>query len=158
MSAFYDLAEEITQRLKGVSALGAIAIITERQRDIQKEVEAAVGKQSGSVIVVAWTSGNIEDDPAQGPRFEGVFTVTGFFKPVIRPGMMPADEVMQAIVVALHDWIPNSGHGIRYNRLRVNSVAPGTIGNLLTYQVTLTATVQLPTPDNNGNIPPPPEP
>ena len=158
MSAFYDLGEEITQRLKGVSALGTIAIVTERQRDIQKEVEAAVGKQTGSVLVVAWTSANIADDPAEGPRFEGVFTITGFFKPVIRPGMMPADEVMQAIVVALHDWIPASGHGIRYNRLRVTNVAPGTIGNLLTYQVTLTAAVQLPTPDANGNIPTPPQP
>ena len=155
MSAFYDLAEEITQRLKGVTVLSNLAIITERQRDIQKEVENAVGKQSGGVLVVAWTSGNIEDDPAQGPRFEGLFVITGFFKPVIRRGMIPADEVMQAIVVALHDWIPTSGHGIRYNRLRITNVAPGTIGNLLTYQVTLTAAVQLPTPDADGNIPPP---
>lgn len=145
MSAFFQTADLITARLAGVSALSGVTIITERQRDLDNELRRAAQKQAGvGLLVVAWTGGNIEDDPATGPRFASDFTVTGFFKPVIRRADTPADSIMETIAIALHDWIPGNGHGMRYNRVRVQSIRPMSHPELLVYQMSCKAPTQLP--------------
>lgn len=142
MSKFYDIADAIAARLQSVPALSGISVVVDRQRDIASELRKAIGKQSGCLILITWVSASNEDHTADGPRFASKYTVTLFSKPVIRAGETPADDVIEAVITALHDH-RFSATDPYSSRLVVTGVDPVPHDELLIYRLNLTTPNQL---------------
>jgi len=142
MSKFYYRADQIAQHLATVEGLADTRIVVDRQMDIVAELRKVVGKQIGNLILVSWTGGQNTDETADGPRIESGFNVTLFSKPVIRQGETAADDIVETIATALHDWRPADVPAFQ-NRLVVTAIAPVAAGDLLAYQIKLKSPSQL---------------
>lgn len=140
MSKFYDTAELIASHLKTVQEIKALPIVVDRQKDIASELRNAIAKQSGCLILVTWTGAANDDQSADGPHFLSRYTVTLFSKPVIRNGETAADDVMEAIATALHDYRPT---GNFHDRLVVTGIDPVPDDELLIYRLNLTTPNQI---------------
>lgn len=140
MSKFYDTADAIAAHLKTVVSLSKLPIVVDRQKDILSELKSAIAKQSGCLIIVTWAGAPNDDQSADGPRFASRYTVTLFSKPVIRHGETPADDLIEDIATALHDYRPS---GSFYDRLVITGIDPIADEELLIYRVNLTTTSQL---------------
>ena len=137
MSAFYDTADAIAARLQADAALAAVPVVVDRQRDIASELKKAIGKQTGQgILIVTWTGGTNSDEMKAEPCLAGAFTVTGFFKPVIRRGDPAADDIIEAVCKRLHDWRPVDG-GHFHTRMIVKGVDPIQHPELLALRVNL---------------------
>lgn len=143
MSQFYDTAEDIADQLRATEELAGIAVIVDRQRDIAAELQKHLGKVTAAgCLIVTWTGAPNADESADGPRFNSTFTVTGFFKPVLRRGETPADNIIEAAAAALHDWRrPNRSHV--NDRLIVIGITPFDSPEFLAYRINLKTTDQL---------------
>lgn len=143
MSAFYDTADAIAARLEADALLAGVSVVVDRQRDIASELRKAIGKQTGhGILIVTWTGGTNYDDQKSEPRIAATFTVTGFFKPVIRSGDTAADDLIEAVCKSLHDWRPEAD-GHFYSRLVVKGVDPIQDADLLALRVNLTCHLTL---------------
>lgn len=140
MSKFYDTADLIAAHLKTVDLLGSLPIVVDRQKDIASELRNAIAKQSGCLILVTWAGAPNDDQSADGPRFLSRYTVTLFSKPVIRLGETAADDIMEAIATALHDYRPT---GNFHDRLVITGIDPVPDDELLIYRINLTTPAQL---------------
>lgn len=140
MSKFYDTADAIAAHLKTVVSLAKLPIVVDRQKDILSELKSAIAKQSGCLILVTWAGAPNDDQSADGPRFASRYTVTLFSKPVIRHGETAADDIVEAIATALHDYRPN---GNFHDRVVVTGIDPVPDEELLIYRVNLTTPSQL---------------
>lgn len=140
MSQFYDTADLIAAHLQTVVGLESLVIVVDRQRDIASELRKAISKQSGCLALITWTGAPNEDESADGPRFVSRYTVTLFSKPVIRSGETAADDVIETIAAALHDFRPN---GSFYDRIVVTGIDPVFDEDLLIYRINLTTPAQL---------------
>lgn len=142
MSAFYNAAEAIAIHLSGLSALVNVPVLVDRQKELATELRLALGKQNGALAVVSWAGASNDDLTAEGPQLKCSYTVTLFSKPVIKTNEIPADDVMEAMATALHDYRLISTDPHRH-RLLVAGIEPIPHEELLIYQLTLTALRQL---------------
>jgi hypothetical protein len=142
MSKFYDTAQALATHLSTVPSLKHVPVMVDRQQELSSELRKAIGKQSGCLAVVTWAGAKNEDLSSDGPNFTTTYTVHLFSKPVIRAGEIPADDVMQAIATALHDYRvkPTDPYSAR---LVVTDIDPVPHEELLIYQLTLTTPNQL---------------
>lgn len=142
MSQFFTTADAIAAMLEAVPALSGMAIIVDRQKDIAAELQKHLGKTNGGCLIVTWTGGTNEDESGDGPRFASTFTVTGFFKPVLRRGETPADDIIEAAAEALHDWRRPAKPHVQ-DRLIVTAISPFDSAEFLAYRINLKTTDQL---------------
>lgn len=143
MSAFYAAADAIAARLGADALLAGVPVVVDRQRDIASELRKAIGKQTGQgILIVTWTGGTNYDEQKSDPRIAATFTVTGFFKPVIRAGYTAADDIIEAVCKSLHDWLPEAG-GHFHSRLVVKGVDPIQDAELLALRVNLSCNLIL---------------
>lgn len=140
MSKFYDTADSIAVHLRTVPGLAGVLFVVDRQKDIFSELRKVIGKQSGCLAIVTWAGSPNDDTSADGPRFASKYTITLVSKPVIRTGETPADDIVEAIATALHDYRPN---GSFYDRLVVTGIDPVPSEELLIYRVNLSTPTQL---------------
>lgn len=119
MSKAIDNAEAIKDRLKAAPLAHEIAtplditgldIIVDRQKNILSEIAKAVAKTKGTAIVIAWLGYKTLDANARTPRMGNLYNVCVWSKPVIEAGNYPADEVIEAVINRLWQWVPGGGH------------------------------------------------
>lgn len=143
MSKWLDLSDEIAERLGDVAALDGVDIIVDRQKDLNAEVNKAVAKAKGAVVVILWAGSDNEDEDAAGPRLACDYEITVHCKPVIRGSESPADELVEAICQSLHQWLPDGGVTDAYERMTVRRVGLSPDPKNLVYQIDARVTVQL---------------
>ena len=142
MSAFYSAADSISAMLSAVDALSGVTFVVDRQKDIASELRKAMAKQGGCLALVTWAGAPNEDSSSDGPRFVSRYTVTLFSKPIIRAGETAADDLIEAMATALHDY-RLSPDGSFHDRLIVTGIDPVPSDELLIYRVNLTTPTQL---------------
>jgi hypothetical protein len=143
MSAFYDIADSMVARLVQDPALAGVPVVVDRQRDIASELRKAVGMNTGAgMLVITWTGGTNADEMSSSPRIAATYTVTGFFKPVLRPSDKPADDILEAVCKRLQDWTPAGGIHF-HSRLVVKSIEPIQHPEFLAMRVKLACDVNL---------------
>ena len=140
MSEFYTKADAIAAKLMTSTMLSGIRMVVDRQLDIASELQKAIGRQTGSLIIIGWAGSKNVDESADGPRFVSSFTVTYCAKPVIRKDDEPADNIVEEIAKVLHDFRPNNNY---HDRLVVKAVDPVPLGELILYRVSLSTPTQL---------------
>ena len=136
MSALYDTADALVARLKEHLLLADVPVIVDRQKDVLSELRKAIGKQTGCLIVVAWTGSPNFDEASAKLRLASTFSVTGFFKPVINDKQTPADDIMEAVAIHLHDWKMRSDDPFM-TRFVVKNITPITPPELLAIRIDL---------------------
>lgn len=105
MSAWIDMAEAIVVRLRSLQVLAAATVIVDRQKDIDSELEAAIGKLQG-LVTVLWDRGPVIS--ANPVVTQAVYTVRLYTMPILSSETdVSADEMLEAATVALSDWHPD---------------------------------------------------
>jgi hypothetical protein len=139
MSKFYSTADAIAARLEADDALAGVAVVVDRQRDLDAELKKAVGMQKGKgLLVVTWIGGTNFDEMKETPHVSANFTVTGFFKPVLRANDTPADDIIEAVCKSLHDWKQDSADHF-HSRLVAKTIDPIQHPELLAMRVSISA-------------------
>ncbi|MGC4017492.1 MAG: hypothetical protein QM755_23705 [Luteolibacter sp.] len=146
MSVFYDTCDQIAKVLRDSGRFGTIAIHVDRQRDFESELEKVVGQSVGNLILVTWSGTDRGDRNATGPRFNGVFTITVWSKPIISGDDMAADEVVQLVCQILDDYRPlvNGRETHLQDRWVVQGAAILQHPSLLVHRIPVQLPVQIP--------------
>ena len=102
MSPFMARAEEIATRFRSLAVMDGVDVIVDRQKDILNEVAKGVAKAKGVMVAVLWAGGKATDtDPL---TMDALFEIRIYAKPVLRGAETPADELVAAMLPAIHDW------------------------------------------------------
>lgn len=133
MSKFFTHAESIRTRLLTAPVDGEIQpavditgleVIVDRQKDVPNRVAATMAKSQGVVISILW-SGFVTLDPlATRPRLGNAYSVTIWSRPVLEEGDLPADDVVEAAVVRLWNWVPTDFHAFGECQVRDGGIVP----------------------------------
>lgn len=119
MSQALDISELIRTRLLTAPVAGelptplditGLEVIVDRQKDILSEVTKAVAKAKGTAIVILYEGFKVDDEDAGQPRLTGTYNVCVWSKPIIAGGNLPADEVLESVILRLWQWIPQGSH------------------------------------------------
>lgn len=107
MSPFLTRAEEIAARFRSLAIMGtgadAVTVIVDRQKNILSEITSAVAKKAkGVAVTVLWVGGKaVDGNPLV---MDALYEVSVYAKPIMREGEEPADELVAALVPAIHQW------------------------------------------------------
>lgn len=133
MSAFINNAEAIRTRLITAPAVGEpetavdltdIEVIVDRQKDVPNRVALAIGKSQGVVISILF-SGFVNAEPnAARPRLGNAYSITVWSRPVLEEGDLPADDVVEAAIVRLWQWVPEHYHVFGECVIRDGGIVP----------------------------------
>jgi hypothetical protein len=108
-SPYMTRANEIATRLRQLGALEGVGVIVDRQKDLSSEVDKFLNNAKGAMVAILWTGGKLVDGSPL--VMDASFEVHIFGRPVIRGSETPADEMVAAILPALHDWqADTAGH------------------------------------------------
>lgn len=107
MSAAMNLATAIQTRLQSLALLSGVDVLIDRQKDIESEVDTAVAKVEGICVTIFYSGGGIEGDTSLVTR--PVFEIRLYTQPILMAdGAAPADDVLEAMLAALHLWHPDA--------------------------------------------------
>lgn len=109
MSKALTIADALAARLNGLSALSGVETFVDRQKDVAVEVAKRVGKATGGCVTILF-EGFTNSDPRQSglPSVTRRYTATVYSRPVLlTAGELPADDIVEGISTALHDWDPD---------------------------------------------------
>jgi len=141
MSKFFDIADLMKAKLETDPALSSVSVVVDRQKDLGAEIRKITGKISG-IIIISWDGGNILDQ--DGPAvFDCRYVVDIWTKPIIRPGQATVDDMLQAVVKALHNWNPVNGAHCAYEA-RVLSTEPFQNEVYLIHRINLQIRIKIP--------------
>lgn len=111
MSPFMTRAEEIATRFRGLAALDGVDVIVDRQKDITTEVAKGVAKAKGVMVAVLWAGGKaVGGNPLV---LDALYEIRIYAKPVIRGEETPADELVAAMIPAIHKWNAAGAHNFQ---------------------------------------------
>jgi hypothetical protein len=119
MSSALDMADLIRNRILTAPAVGEIAttvnltgidVIIDRQKPVLSMIDSAVGKASGTAIVIFWEGFQVPDPNTSRPRLAQRYNIRVYSKQVIDGENRPADNVIESIVNRLWHWVPDGGH------------------------------------------------
>jgi hypothetical protein len=121
MSRVMDFAKAVQERLEAVAALApehqdaqpvldGLPIIIDRQKDLLAEIEMEISKATGTCIVLYPTRGSRNRRARRGDPFGCDIIAEVYATPIMKPNAPPADDVMEAIVLALDGWPRPGGH------------------------------------------------
>lgn len=148
MSAWMTMADAVKTRLESLAALAGVDVVVDRQKSISSMVAAAVGKAKGACVTILFDGAELTDDSglATRPRF----IIRLYAKPVIRdndPEAVPADDILEAMLPALHHWSPKT-RPTCYDLMEIsNPPAMLPDSKWLIYQFELTGRATLPAPE-----------
>jgi hypothetical protein len=118
MSSFLNTADAIQTRLMTVPVAGElptplditeVAVIVDRQKNILSDVTKAVAKAKGTAVVILWTGFVTLDKNTRRPRLANRYNITVWSRPVLAGAALPADEVMESVILRMWQWRPQAG-------------------------------------------------
>ena len=135
MSKALDIAEAIRTRLVTAPAAGELetpcdltaipeCILVDRQKSVSSLVAAAVAKAGGTAVMILHDDFRVADGNAKRPALELGYSVRVYSKPVLADGDYPADDVVEAIIKRLWQWVPGGGHQHREARVQPGGMIP----------------------------------
>lgn len=138
MSKLYQTAEALAAHLGTVVPESELAIVVDRQKDLQAEVNKSIGKVKGGVAVVEW--GGVSQIDARASQLRGTsnFVVTVICKPVLRAkaGQLPADDLVEQLADAMHHWHPEPEKpSACRDRMEVTAIQPVNHPQYLIYSI-----------------------
>ena len=109
MSTMIDLCDTAALRLQETGVLPAgTVVLVHRQQDELRKVQAAVGKQTGAVLLYPVRALRDPDHGADSPLdLEIVAEV--YTAPTLRPAATPAADLAEMVFDALDGWLPPTG-------------------------------------------------
>lgn len=119
MSKSLDISELIRTRLLTAPVAGELPtplditgldVIVDRQKDILSDVTKAVAKAKGTAIVILFEGFKTDDADAGQPRLTNTYNVCVWSKPVIAGQNLPADDVLESVILRLWQWVPVGAH------------------------------------------------
>lgn len=150
MSAFHEIAESMVAALKLESFLERCEIIMDRQGDLNNELERALAKVGGEgCLIVRWAGSSITEDDADDPVCVSNYEIGAFFKPILRKGTTPADDLVQHVAAVLHNTVPSDNGHCDYDRLIFRGVRPEPDAVYLAYVLSFTCRTILKPITNN---------
>lgn len=148
MSKALNMAELIRTRLLTAPVPGELAttlditgleILVDRQRNLLSDVTKAVAKARGTAVTILWQGYQVADENARTPRMEHRYTVSVWSKPVLAGENLAADEVMEAVMNRLWQWIPSGGHVHGEVKVKNGGLVPD--NKFLIYDCEITLTI-----------------
>lgn len=105
-STILDLCDSAARRLQesGVLPAGTVVLV-HRQQDELRKVAAAVGKQTGAVLVYP-TRATRAVDNGPGSPLELEIVAECYTAPTLRPNATPAADLAEMVFDALDGWLP----------------------------------------------------
>lgn len=124
MSAALDRADDLAEYLATVDGLQSVTWLVDRERDLGSEFTKATQKKHG-LGVIAWAGGVNRDRDLPALRLGSRYTVTLFFKPLVRGAnaAVPAD-LTELAARAIHHWFPDDTPTKRQVRFEVTAIDP----------------------------------
>lgn len=119
MSKAYVIGEGMVTWLEAGPALDSVNILVDRQLDLATEIEKALGmnrgqsKGKGAFISIFYNGfENPDASAAAVPSVRRTYQVSIYAAPVIKAGFLPADDLVEAVALRLHQWEPAEDYGI----------------------------------------------
>ena len=119
MSKALDHADLIKARLATAPIAGELPVPVDitalpcnvnRQGNIAGDIQAAVQKSAGTFLEITWDGWQSLDDESGNPRLAHHYTIIVWSRTVKAPGMLDSDDVMQAVIMRMWDWVPYGSH------------------------------------------------
>jgi hypothetical protein len=86
-----------------------IDVIVDRQTNIGDAIGKAMAGAAGVGITILWTGFINADEKSSDPRLANRYQITCWSREILTKGALPVDDVMEAVILRLHHWKPNSG-------------------------------------------------
>lgn len=106
--------------------LTRLDVIVDRQKEILSEVAKAVAKVSGTAIVIFYEGFRTEDEDTARPRLGQRYNVCVWSKPVLAGANLPADDVLENVILRLWQWIPLESHHFGEAKIKDGGLVPDT--------------------------------
>lgn len=148
MSGWLDMAAAIQTRLESLALMEGIPVVIDRQLNINSTVTKAVGKASGACVTILWNGAAVQVDSEPLVSFPS-YQVRLYTRPIIRDGdeaAVKADDLVEAILCALHDWHPDAQAHSDSHLKTSGEVDMLPSASFLIYEITFTGRVTLPSP------------
>lgn len=119
MSKALDISALIRTRLLTAPGAGELPtplditgldVIVDRQKNILSDVTKAVAKAKGTAIVILYEGFRVDDEDSGQPRLANTYNVCVWSRPVIAGEALPADDVLESVILRLWQWIPVGAH------------------------------------------------
>lgn len=134
MSKFLDTADAMKAHLEDAIDSSELAIIVDRQKDIQSEVDKHLVKLKGGVAAIEFLSANNSAAVGDALNLQADYSVTLITTPILRAGKTPAADLLERICKALNGW-QEDAQAHCYNKVHVKSVRLIQNPRFLIYQI-----------------------
>jgi hypothetical protein len=108
MSKANDIAESMVAHLTALPALARVAVMVDRQKDIESMVSSKVNKGAGACVTILYEGfSNPDASSSNNANVTRRYTASIYSRPVlVQPTDMPADDVVEEVARGLHQWDP----------------------------------------------------
>jgi hypothetical protein len=102
-----ELQDELVTQLKKAQFFAPMPIITEKQKDIENEIDRALGSLGGVCVIVLTPRANVSHTNLPGPHFDDVAVVVRIIENVLvnqseAGTKIPASAVAEQVAANLH--------------------------------------------------------
>ena len=137
MSRALEIADQMAKEARKLPLLSDSIVVVWRQQDIGSEIERAIGRCTGSCIVIV-DGGAVRPEDTEhviGPRVIQSYTVALFYAPILKPNGTPIDAIAEKLTTYFDHWVPTESPTDRdvWMRFR-NRTAPEADENGFNYQ------------------------
>lgn len=140
MSKFYDRADSIKAVIDALPEVAGVAVLVYRQKILQTELDVSLAKVGGAIIIT-WDGGN-QTDPLANLQIISNYTIEVVANPLVAKNQYFCDDIIQAVMKALHGWNPTPSLGCDYDA-QVDGPTPVADPDYLVFQITCQIPINL---------------
>lgn len=142
MSKFYDRADEMKTLLEALPQMEGVTVIVHRQKSVEEEVNLSLGTVGGAVVIT-WDGGENQDPEDEANlQILSNYTIGVICDPDVSDNTFTADDIIQAVMQALHGWNPTPALGCGYET-KVNGPTPVADDVYLIFEITAQIPINL---------------
>lgn len=126
------IGDEDAWREEAIGQLDGIAVIVNRQGDVDSQIATAVGKAKGAAILIELAGWDNKPEFSGQALLDLRYSVSLWTRPILRAGAISESIALGALVKAIHGWTPDASAVKRRFRWRVGAGDKGqavTAGN-----------------------------
>ena len=102
-----DTADLLKAHLEQVEDIDGVAVIVNRQKDLENELSQTVAGLSGAAVIIEPVSGSLPEPSSATLQFDHRYVVSLWSQPILSdPQAVPASRRLVSIIRAVHHWRP----------------------------------------------------
>ena len=155
-----ETADHIKARLERLELMDGIEVIVDQQKNIESLIAQNVGKLGGAAVILFQGADPVDE---RCELMDANYTVRIYGAPILRPGGVPVEVLVQVAIRALSKWNPDGATDTFAKHCNYSFTVTGGIELLpvatyVAYEFPVRRRVVVPAPEFKPITPPPTDP